>query len=103
MPLIPHLICAGINGLHSLDPSAGVDIGLVKKLYGGRLVLVGNIDCGSLLSFGEPEEVKRVVRETLAKAAPGGGYILSSSNSLHRGVRIENVLAMIEEAKKYKY
>jgi uroporphyrinogen decarboxylase len=103
VPLIPHLISAGVDGLHSLEPSAGVDIGEVKKLYGDKLVLVGNIDCGSLLSFGEPEEVKRVVRETIAKAAPGGGYILSSSNSLHRGVRIENVLAMIEEAKKHKY
>nr|MDO8079999.1 uroporphyrinogen decarboxylase family protein [Candidatus Freyarchaeota archaeon] len=103
IPLIPYLIEAGIDGLHSLEPSAGVNIGQVKKRYGDRLVLVGNIDCGSLLSFGKPEEVKRVVRETIAEAAPGGGYILSSSNSLHRGVKIENVLAMIEEAKRFKY
>ncbi len=103
VPLIPDLIEAGIDGLHSLEPAAGVDIGNVKKSYGDRLVLVGNIDCGSLLSFGEPEEVKKVVRETIAKAAPGGGYILSSSNSLHRGVKIENMLAMIEEAKRFKY
>lgn len=103
VPLIPYLIGAGIDGLHSLEPSAGVNIGQVKKTYGDRLVLVGNIDCGSLLSFGKPEEVKKVVRETIAEAAPGGGYILSSSNSLHRGVKLENVFAMIEEAKRFKY
>ncbi len=103
VPLIPDLIAAGIDGLHSLEPAAGVDIGEVKEDYGDRLVLVGNIDCGSLLSFGNPEEVRRVVRETIFKAAPGGGYILSSSNSLHRGVKTENILAMIEEANRFKY
>ncbi|MEX2705651.1 MAG: uroporphyrinogen decarboxylase family protein [Candidatus Freyrarchaeum guaymaensis] len=103
VPLIPGLIEAGVDGLHSLEPAAGVNIGEVKETYGEKLVLVGNIDCGSLLSFGSPEEVRRVVRETIAKAALGGGYILSSSNSLHRGVRIENVLAMIDEAKRFKY
>ncbi|MGQ9720120.1 MAG: uroporphyrinogen decarboxylase family protein [Candidatus Jordarchaeum sp.] len=102
-PLIPYLIKAGIDGLHSLEPAAGVDIGQVKKSFGDRLVLVGNIDCGSLLSFGKPQEVRRVVRETIVKAAPGGGYILSSSNSIHRGVNIENILAMIEEARRFKY
>ncbi|WXG40243.1 MAG: uroporphyrinogen decarboxylase family protein [Candidatus Freyarchaeum deiterrae] len=103
IPLIPDLIKAGIDGLHSLEPAAGVDIGQVKKSYGDSLVLVGNIDCGSLLSFGKTEEVKKVVRETITKAAPGGGYIFSSSNSLHRGVKTDNILAMIEEAKKFKY
>jgi uroporphyrinogen decarboxylase len=103
IPLIPDMIKAGIDGLHSLEPAAGVNIGQVKESYGDRLVLVGNIDCGALLSFGNAEEVRRVVRETITKAAPGGGYILSSSNSLHRGVRTENILAMIGEAKRFKY
>ena len=41
------------------------------------------------------------VKDMIRKAAPGGGYILSSSNSVHPGCKGENVVAMFEAAKKY--
>ena len=31
----------------------------------------------------------------------GGGLILSSSNTIHRGVKPENFVAMVEAARKY--
>jgi uroporphyrinogen decarboxylase len=34
-------------------------------------------------------------------AAPGGGYILSSSNSIHPACKPENFVAMIRAAKAY--
>ena len=34
-------------------------------------------------------------------AAPGGGYIICSSNTIHPGVRPENFLAMVKAAKKH--
>jgi uroporphyrinogen decarboxylase len=34
-------------------------------------------------------------------AAPGGGYIISSSNTIHPGVKAENYIAMVRAAKKY--
>ncbi|GFP41098.1 hypothetical protein HKBW3C_00224, partial [Candidatus Hakubella thermalkaliphila] len=37
----------------------------------------------------------------LSKVSPGGGHILSSSNSIHHSVKPENYLAMVETAKKY--
>ena len=40
-------------------------------------------------------------KETIQTAAPGGGYILSSSNSIHPGCRPENYLAMVRAAHKY--
>jgi uroporphyrinogen decarboxylase len=73
-----------------------MDIGLVKQRYGDRIALVGNIDCGYLLSQAPVDEVRRVTRETIEVAAPGGGYLLSSSNSIHSSVRPENLLAMVE-------
>jgi uroporphyrinogen decarboxylase len=63
--------------------------------------VLGNIDCTYLLPFGEKEAVVKWVKETIHQAAPGGGYILSSSNSIHPGCRGENVIAMFEAAKKY--
>ncbi len=53
------------------------------------------------LPFGEKEAVVESVKETIRQAAPGGGYILSSSNSIHPGCKGENVIAMFEAAKKY--
>jgi uroporphyrinogen decarboxylase len=99
--LLPLLVDTGIDGIHSLEPSAGMDIGKVKKEYGRRLTLVGNIDSGNLLSFGVPRQVEEVVKETIAMAAPQGSYILSSSNSLHYGCRLGNIIAMLKAAKKY--
>jgi len=99
--LLPFLLESGIDGIHSIEPSAGMDIGKVKSEYGSRLTLVGNIDSGVLLSFGTPQQVQQTVRETIAKAAPHGSYILSSSNSLHYGCKLENIIAMLRSVKKY--
>lgn len=33
--------------------------------------------------------------------APGGGYIISSANSIHSHVKPENYLAMLQSAGKY--
>ena len=99
--ILERLINAGIDALHPIEPAAGMDIAKLKKLYGNKICLIGNVDCGKLLSEGTPEEVIEVVKETIAKAAPGGGYIISSSNSIHPGVKPENFLAMVNAAKKY--
>ena len=40
------------DGAHLLDPTAGVDIGEVKKLAGDKICLIGNVDC-TLLEKGK--------------------------------------------------
>jgi len=96
MSIIDMIIDTGIDGLNPIEPAAGMDIGLLKQRYGHRVALIGNIDCGYLLSQAPAEEVRRVTRETICAAAPGGGYCLSSSNSIHSSVKPENFMAMIE-------
>jgi uroporphyrinogen decarboxylase len=96
MPVLDMIVDTGIDALNPLEPVAGMDIGLLKHRYGDRIALIGNIDCGYLLSQAPAEEVRRVTRETMRVAAPGGGYCLSSSNSIHSSVKPENFMAMIE-------
>jgi uroporphyrinogen decarboxylase len=96
MPILDMIIETGIDGLNPIEPAAGMDIGLLKQRYGKRVALIGNIDCGYLLSQAPVDEVRRVTRETIQAAAPGGGYCLSSSNSIHSSVKPENFMAMIE-------
>ena len=73
----------------------------VKEYCGDRLCLVGNIDCRDLLPKGTPEQVDAAVKQAIEDAGAGGGYILSSSNSLHPGVNPENCIAMFEATKKH--
>jgi uroporphyrinogen decarboxylase len=96
MPILDMIVETGIDGLNPIEPPAGMDIGLIKQRYGKRIALIGNIDCGYLLSQAPVAEVRKVTRETMKIAMPGGGYCLSSSNSIHSSVKPENFLAMIE-------
>jgi len=100
-PIFELMVDAGISAIDPLEPAAGMDIGKVKQEYGDRICLVGNIDCGELLSRRAPKDVVASVKETIAKAGQGGGYILSSSNSIHPAVRPHNYQAMVEAARHY--
>jgi uroporphyrinogen decarboxylase len=62
---------------------------------------MGNIDCTHLLPTGTTAEVEKAVRDTISVAAPGGGYILSSSNTIHPSCKGENYVAMVRAAHKY--
>lgn len=94
-------IDCGIDCLDPIDPGAGYDLGPMKQKYGQQVALKGNVDCTGHLCTGTPEQVAQEVRDCIAKAARGGGYILSSSNTIHRGVKPENLLAMVEAARRY--
>ena len=95
------LVGTGIAGIHPIDPTAGMDIGEAKAKYGGRVCLIGNIDCGSLLCWGTEEEVRQAVKECIRKAGVGGGLICASSNSIHSGVKPENYVTMVKAIKEY--
>lgn len=89
-----------VDGLHSLDPSASMDIGTVKQKYGDRLVLMGNVAVDTL-ALGSRKNVVEETKECIRRVAPGGGYFLSSSNSWYANAKLENCLAMVEAGRKY--
>jgi uroporphyrinogen decarboxylase len=95
------IVDAGPDAINPLEPVAGMDIRRVKEAYGDRVCLVGNIDCGELLSHGTRGQVDAAVCHCLAAASPGGGFILSSSNSIHSSVNPDNYLAMVEAGHAY--
>lgn len=99
MPIIDQLVECEPHGLHSLDPMAGVDIAEVKKRYGHRLCLIGNVNC-ALLQTGTPEEMEASARYCLEHGKPGGGYIYSTSNCVYRGLPLENYMRIHEVWKK---
>ncbi|MGE5378264.1 MAG: uroporphyrinogen decarboxylase family protein [Bacteroidota bacterium] len=100
-PIIDMIIDSGIDCLDPIDPQAGMDLGEVKAKYGSRVALKGNVDCAQLMTFGTPDEVIEATRNALRKGMPGGGYILSSSNSIHSSVKPENYVAMLQAWREY--
>jgi uroporphyrinogen decarboxylase len=95
------IVDAGPDALHPLEPAAGMDLGEVKQKYGDRVALIGNVDCGRLLSWGTPKEVRQTVEQCILAAGPGGGYMVSSSNSIHSSVKPENLVAMAEACREF--
>ncbi len=95
MPILDQLVEAGPHALHSLDPQGSVDIAEVKRLYGDRVCLIGNVNCG-LLDTGTEEQVVESVRYALKHGMPGGGYIFSTSNCIYTGMRLERYELMLD-------
>ncbi len=100
-PILDMIVDTGVDAINPLEPAAGMDIGAVKAKYGHRVCLIGNIDCGELLSEAPTNEVVRTVKETIRQAAPGGGYIMASSNTIHSSVKPESYRAMIEATHRF--
>lgn len=102
MPIIDTIIDSGIDCLDPIDPIAGLKIDHIKKNYGDRICIKGNVDCANTLTL---HGVKETIEETIycmKTAGPGGGYILSSSNSIHASVKPENYVAMLDTWKKFR-
>jgi len=53
----------------------------------------------SLLSIGQPEEVRAYVKHLIDKAGSSGGLIVSSGCDIPVNVKAENLQAMIDTAK----
>ena len=89
MPIIDQLAECAPDALHSLDPQGGVDIAEVKKRYGDRLCLIGNVNCG-LMDTGTDAEVAASAEYALRHGMPGGGYVFSTSNCIYTGMPLEH-------------
>ncbi len=102
MPIMELLLATGgIDGLHPIDPVAGLDIGVVKEKYGDRVCLIGSIDCGPLMMWGTKEQVRQAVKDNIRKAGKGGGLIAASSHSIQPKANPENYIEMVRAIRDY--
>jgi uroporphyrinogen decarboxylase len=53
------------------------------------------------LPHGTTEQVREAVRQAIADAAPGGGYILCSSNSIHSSCNPQNFVEMVRACHEF--
>jgi uroporphyrinogen decarboxylase len=99
-PILDMLVEAGIDALHGIQPDIGMDLRLLKEKHGERIALFGAVNCDTLVR-GTPAEVEREVLDCLRQAAPGGGFVLTSSNSIQAGARYENYMGMLRAGREH--
>ena len=96
MPIVDQMVQCNPHALHSIDPQAGVSLSEVKRLYGDKVALCGNVNCG-LLQTGTDEEVAADVRRSLREGmADGFGYIFCTSNCVYTGLPLKRYEMMNE-------
>ncbi len=98
--VLDDLVDCGVKAIHPIEPQA-MDIVEVKKRYGDKLCIFGNIDLEYTLTRGTVEDVERQVKKRIKELAPGGGYGLAASNSIPDYVKPENYRAMVAAGKRY--
>ena len=89
------IIDCGFHAFNPVQPNS-MDIEEVKKKWGDKLCIIGNLNLDSTLTLGSPEDVRAEVYERIRTIGPGGGYMVSSSNSITDYVPLENMKAMID-------
>ena len=99
--LLDMIVSAGVDGLHPLQAEAGMDMADVKRRYGDRICVIGGADCSQALCSHSVEQFTDEVLDALRQYAPGGVYMIATSNTLHRGCRLANYLAMADTVRRH--
>jgi uroporphyrinogen decarboxylase len=97
---LPEMVAAGVDCFQAVEPKS-MDIVAVKREYGGRLALMGNVDLGFTLTRGTAQDVEQAVRHLIKHVAPGGGFLLGSTNSITNYVPLANYRALLASTLKH--
>jgi uroporphyrinogen decarboxylase len=100
-PLIPEFAEAGVDIIQSLQPSAvGMDPFELKRDFGDLVSFQGGIDVQHAMP-GTLADVEEELKTKLRAFAPGGGYILTTSNNLQADIPPENAAHLFKLAREW--
>ncbi|MDP6779223.1 MAG: uroporphyrinogen decarboxylase family protein [Candidatus Latescibacteria bacterium] len=83
------------------SPMGDCDLAELKRLYGDRIVLKGNLHTTIVMLHGSVDDVVAASRRAIDDAGGGGGFILSTGDQCGRDTPDENLRAMLETARSY--
>ena len=84
-----------------IPPMGDCTLGEMKRLYGERIVLKGNLHTTQVMLLGSRDDVVRASRKAIDDAGKGGRFILSTGDQCGRETPLENIRAMVETARTY--
>ena len=82
-------------------PMGDCELSEIKREFGGRLALMGNLHTTDVMLFGTPEDVERAAKKAIDDAAEGGGFILSTGDQCGRDTPDENIRRLVQVAESY--
>lgn len=84
-----------------IPPMGDCNLAELKKLYGGKLTLKGNLHTTEVMLKGSVQDVVNASKKAIDDAAEDGRFILSTGDQCGRDTPFENLYAMIETARTY--
>lgn len=83
-----------------IPPAGDCILADLKKNYGDKIVLKGNLHTTNIMLLGSKDDVIQASRKAIEDAAEGGRFILSTGDQCGRDTPDENIFAMIEAAER---
>lgn len=84
-----------------IPPMGDCNLAELKRLYGDKIILKGNLHTTDVMLSGSVEAVVRACRKCIDDAAAGGGFILSTGDQTPRDTPEANIFAVVETARTY--
>ena len=89
-----------INPLE-ISPMGDCDLATIKKNFGDKLCLMGNLHTSNVMLHGSVNDVRRESLKAIRDAGMNGGFILSSGDQCGRDTPFENIFEMVKVAREY--
>jgi len=84
-----------------ISPMGDCDLAELKRLYGDKIVLKGNLHTTDVMLNGTVDNVVTAAKQAIDDAAGGGRFILSTGDQCGRDTPLENLEALVETARTY--
>jgi len=97
--ILPELVDMGLDIYNTIQPEI-YDLKELKREYGKHITFYGGISTQQFLPYASAEEVRSHTNEVMRIMGRNGGYILAPTHAVTDDIPVENVLAMVETARK---
>lgn len=84
-----------------ISPMGDCDLKELKRLYGNKITLKGNLHTTDIMLRGSVADVVAASKRAIDDAAEGGRFILSTGDQCGRDTPDENLRAMVDTARTY--
>ena len=82
-------------------PMGDCDLAQLKRLYGDKIILKGNLHTTDVMLRGSAQDVVAASKKAIDDAGAGGGFVLSTGDQCGRDTPFENLRAIVDTARTY--
>lgn len=84
-----------------IPPMGDCDLADLKRNFGHKLALMGNLHTTRVMLHGSVEDVRRESLRAILAAGENGGFVLSTGDQCGRDTPFENIFEMVRVVKEY--